>query len=280
MSPFVMIEAALDQALLFLPLALGLLITFVVMRITDLTVDGSFVLGAAVFAKSATTGLPSLSLPLAILAGMIAGLFSALVAHRIAPLLASILVLFMLQSLNLILMGRPNISLLEVDLMPVDSFSLLFYNLLLLPLLALFLHSLPGILLRAYGDHPLLLERQGFSSLWIRAMGLALSNGLVAFSGALSAQKGGYADTQMGLGIVLIGIGTLASGKQLTNRLFTNKAFHAGYELLSCGLGVFVYFLTLHSLLHYGVPFLYLKLMMGAFLIAVMMRQGGEDGAR
>ena len=275
MSSFYLMSAVVHQALLFLPMALGIFITYRVMRLTDLTVDGSFVLGAAVFAKCSSLGIAHPIL-YALGAGMLCGCLTSIVMEKVRPLLAGILVLFILQSFNLMIMGRPNISLLNTQTIPVHTAALICYTLAICSALGLTLRCKAGLLLRAYGDNPDLLQDQGYSSLVIRSAGLALSNALVVFSGVLTAQSSGFADTQMGQGMVLIGIGTVVLGQQLIKQMVNCVSFNPGIELLSCFCGVLLYFTTMHFLLSIGVPFLFLKMLIGVCLAIIMMYTGSS----
>ena len=265
----------LEQSLLFLPLTLGIFVSYRVLRCTDLTVDGSFVLGAAVFARCAVggpgAGLGQLA---ALAAGGLAGVAVSLVQRRVHPLLAGILVLFILHSLNLQVMGRPNISLLGVQGRIEGCFPLLAIALVLVVGMILLLRSRGGLLLRAFGNNPRLLRQQGRSPELLRMSGLVLSNALVAFCGAMTAQVNGYADVQMGFGMVMIGIGTVVLGQQLLQRVVDAQRFRPLFEIGACGLGVLVYFSVLHLFLSFGVDPLYLKMLLGVALIGCMMTRG------
>lgn len=262
----------LEQSLLFLPLSLGIFFSYRILRCTDLTVDGSFVLGAAVFAKLASSGSGSLIAQLAaLLSGALAGIFVSAIQTRIPSLLSGILVLFILNSLNLHVMGRPNISLLNVPCLPHHLTALLCIGGALLTTSFILLHSRIGLLLRAFGNNPKLIQQQGYSPYGIRTLGLVLSNGLVASCGALTAQVNGYADIQMGFGMVLIGIGTVALGQRCLQALSSSQRFSPSRELFSCLVGVLLYFSTLHCFLSLGISPLYLKMAIGFCLIALMM---------
>lgn len=279
--------ATIEQGLLFLPLALGIFIAFRILRITDLTVDGSFILGASVFAVIVSNRSGALSFGmilvtllatfLGLFSGVLAGVFTAVISRKIPSLLAGILTLFILQSLNLIVMGRPSIALPHQGLPPLSISALLGYNaVLIFALLAIFQSRL-GLILRCYGDNPALLKRRGYSLLLIRAAGLGLSNFLVSFSGILNACACGYADIQMGQGVVLIGIGTIVLGRQVLMPVVEKKCFSRTLEICACLVGVALYFFVLHLLLSLGVPFLFLKMLIGLLLILVIF-QSYEPG--
>lgn len=270
----------LEQSVLFLPLSLGIFMSYRVLRCTDLTVDGSFVLGAAVFARCAVAGGGApLGQLAAVAAGALAGCAVSLVQRRVQPLLAGILVLFILHSFNLQVMGRPNISLLGIEGLLNTGPVLAGTALVICVGLYVLLSSRGGLALRAFGNNPRLLRQQGRSPELLRMAGLALSNSLVALSGAMTAQVNGYADVQMGFGMVMIGIGTVVLGQQLMQRLSVRPNFCPHVELAACGLGVLVYFSALHGCLAFGVDPLYLKMLLGLALIACMM-SGGADYAQ
>lgn len=281
MNSLYIVRAAIEQSLLFLPLALGIFLSYRILRITDLTVDGSFVLGAAVFAKTASMSHePTLLLILAVslFLGMSAGVLTALIAKRVPALLASILTLFILQSLNLLVMGKPNIALGAGRVLSTSPLSLVAMNACIITALYLLLKSRFGLMLRAYGDNPALLKHQGASLVIIRAAGLGLSNALVAFSGILNACSSGFADIQMGQGVVLIGIGTIVLGLQVFSGILPSSYFSIPLEIFAALTGVFLYFLTLHLLLFLGVPFLFLKMLVGGLLIFVMIYSKSKEG--
>lgn len=269
----------LSQSMLFLPLALGIYISYVVLRATDLTVDGSFVLGAAIFARLLTANVPSgWAFLAAAVGGMLAGFGVSLIQlrGRINSLLAGILALFMLYSINFDVMGRPNIGLFSGPtlgkLIGIDSmngnwvFAGLFVFILIV-FLSLFLISRYGLVLRAFGEHSLLLRRLGHRIEYYRFAGFAMSNALVACCGALTAEINGYADLNMGFGMALTGIGAVVIGRQILKPLYRQHRFHLPLELGGCLLGVFLYFLAINLFLAWGVNPINLKLLLGLILV-------------
>lgn len=270
---------ALAQSMLFLPLALGIYISYVILRATDLTVDGSFVLGAAIFARLITANIaPGWSLLAAGLGGIIAGLGVSLIQFkgRINSLLAGILALFMLYSINFDVMGRPNISLFNtpnlgglfgIDNMNGNWWFIFILVLIIILLLSLFLLTRFGLTLRAFGDHPQLLKRLGHRIEIYRFIGFALSNMLVAWCGALTAEINGYADLGMGFGMALTGIGTVVIGRQILKPLYRQHSFHLPWEFGGCVIGVFLYFLAINEFLAWGVNPINLKLLLGIILV-------------
>ncbi len=265
-----MIEHIITQFLLFLPLCLGIYISFSVLRLTDLTTDGSFMLGAGTFAVCITNGFgfyPSLFL--AIGAGAIVGAFVAYIQKNkaIDSLIAGVLALFMLQGVNLIVMGKPNISLLGVETNRVIMMT--FIPILLLGVI--FLFSSPfGLILRGFGENSALLERFGYNPHIIRTLGLMLSNALAAFSGVLTALVFGYADLSMGLGVTLTGIGALMVGLYLVKDRKVKRSGLIANDLVGVMIGIFIYFFILNGFLLLGVDPVYLKIAMGLVLISFL----------
>lgn len=270
----------LEQAALFLPFTLGVYLTYQVLQKPDLTVDGSFVLGAAIYGLCRLGGLPLIpAMALGTTAGALAGLGTSLLQYRdrMSGLIAGILALFILQSLNLLIMGSPNLNLLAHPglIQPAAgavglAIKIGIPSLLLLMGLGLMLGSQFGLRLYAFGENPHLLHRMGFSAELYRALGLAISNGLVALSGILTTQYQGYVDVGMGAGLVLIGIATVIIGQHLAAAMQIRSRYGI---LLCCGVGTTFYFAAMNGLLSIGVDPLYLKLSVGAGLAATLYFQ-------
>ncbi len=271
--------SVLTQALTFLPLAVGISVSYHILRATDMTIDGSFVIGAAVFAKLVSMGTPPLFAGLmALLGGALAGMMSAFIQRggRVDPLLAGVLATFILSSLNLVIMGKPNISLLEQQTLVSSAFSIsdtvgwllvALYSSLFCGFTLLVLKSGFGLRLRAFGDNPLLLLRMGTNIEFLRVCGFALTNMLAAASGCLTAQTVGYADIGMGFGMTLTGIGAIILGRQILGRFGKRMYFRAGMEMLACLLGVVLYFFALNLLLRMDFDPIYLKMILGIVLV-------------
>ena len=206
----------LEQGLVYGLMSLGVYITFRILDFPDLTVDGSFPLGAAVAAAGLVGGLhPALALGLAALAGAGAGAVTGVLhtRFRISGLLSGILTMTALYSINLRVMGgRPNVPLLRVvnlfDLV-VDwgidrrwAAVLVFFVFCLIGKLALdwFLHSQVGLAMRATGDNEQMLRSLGGSTDTMKLLGLTLANGFVGLSGGLVAAYQGFADVNLGQG--------------------------------------------------------------------------------
>lgn len=221
---------AVELGLVFAFVAIGVFLAFRVLDFPDLTVDGSFPLGAAVAAVLITIGInPWLAAVVAMLAGAAAGTVTAFlnVRFRILNLLASILTMIALFSVNLRVMGKPNVALINADTMLSPFFGLglrevyvrpLFVGVLVvIAVIAVwrFLESDAGLAMRATGANPRMSRAQGIDTSWQVYLGLALSNALVALGGALFAQTNGFADVTSGVGTIVVGLAAVIIGETL-----------------------------------------------------------------
>ncbi|MQY47920.1 ABC transporter permease [Rhizobiales bacterium RZME27] len=221
---------AVELGLVFAFVAIGVFLAFRVLDFPDLTVDGSFPLGAAVAAVLITIGInPWIAAAAAMLAGGAAGTVTAFlnVRFRILNLLASILTMIALFSVNLRVMGKPNVALINADTMLSPFFGLglrevyvrpLFVGVLVvIAVIAVwrFLESDAGLAMRATGANPRMSRAQGIDTSWQVYLGLALSNALVALGGALFAQTNGFADVTAGVGTIVVGLAAVIIGETL-----------------------------------------------------------------
>lgn len=241
---------ALEIGLVYSLVALGVFLSFRVLNFPDLTVDGSFPLGAAVTAALIVAGAdPYLATGVAMLAGAAAGMVTAFLnlRFRILHLLASILTMIALYSINLRIMGRPNLALITEPtvLSPFEGLGLpgfylkpLFALVVLLVaggLLARFLASDYGLGLRATGANPRMARAQGVATGRSTYFGMALSNAMVALGGALFAQMNGFADITMGTGTIVVGLAAVIVGEVvLRSRLII-------IAVVACVLGSVLY---------------------------------------
>jgi putative ABC transport system permease protein len=245
---------ALETGLIYGLVAFGIYISFRVLDFPDLTVDGSFPLGAAVSAVLIIHGWnPWIATGAAVLAGMAAGSVTALlnVKLKILNLLASILTMIALYSVNLRVMGRPNVALLseQTVLTPWYDLGLAYHQVpvvlfLIVVLVALFLlwrfmKSETGLAMRATGANPRMARAQGIATGGMIVLGVALSNGLVGLAGALFAQSQGAADVTMGVGVIVIGLASLIGGEALITPSTVIRA------LLACVVGAIIYRLAI-----------------------------------
>ncbi len=224
------LSGSIEQGLAYGVLALGVYITFRVLHFADLTVDGTFPLGAAVAATLIVAGAsPIVAVVVAFLAGMAAGALTGFMhtKMRIAGLLASILTMTALYSVNLRIMGRPNVPLLRQPTLFTHlsewGFDHPLQALVVFGLLAVavklgidwFLSTEIGLAVRATGDTPAMIRSLGVDTDAMIVLGLAFSNGLVALAGAMMAQYQGYADVGMGLGTIITGLASVILGQAL-----------------------------------------------------------------
>lgn len=253
---------SLYEGLAFGFVAIGVYLTFRVLAFPDLTVDGSFPLGAAVAAMLIVNGVnPFLAILAAFGAGICAGLATSLLNTKlkIPALLASILVMTALYSVNLRIMGRPNVPLLrETTIFALASQlpgleTRLACQLMIAGALAAivffilnwFLRTEIGLALRATGDNEQMVRGAGVDTDKTTILGVSIANGLVAFSGGVVAQGQGFADVGMGIGMIVMGLASVIIGEAL----FRPKG--VARLLLAALGGSFVYRLVISIALRY-----------------------------
>lgn len=269
-----------SQGLLWSLLALGVYITFRVLDIADLTVEGSFPLGASVAVTLLVKDVnPVTAILAAALAGGLAGVVTGLLHTklRIPALLAGILTMIALYSVNLRIMGKANVSLLGKDTaftLVESTFGVAYSQaVLLVGVLACVLFSVLmywffgteiGAAIRATGYNPQMIRAQGVDTNIMLLIGLFFSNALVAVAGALVAQSNGFADVGMGVGTIVIGLASVIIGEVL----FGTRSFKN--SLVSVVLGSIVYRLVIAIVLQMGMPPNDLKLFT-AVLVAIAL---------
>lgn len=240
---------AIEMGLIFGLIGIGVYLSFRVLDFPDLTVDGSFPLGAAVAAILIVEGLnPWLATFIAMLAGSLAGLITAWlnVRWKILHLLASILTMTALYSVNLRVMGRPNIAFLnqETVFTPFETLfsrtpgGIALAGLIIVSVIALlyrFLSSEIGLAMRATGKNPRMAIAHGVRTPLIVISGIALSNSIIALAGALYAQNQGFADINMGQGTIVIGLAAVLIGEAFWQ---TRSVF---FSLVACSIGAIVH---------------------------------------
>ena len=221
------LESTLPQALIFAPYVLGIAYTYSVIRKTDLTPEGSFVLGGVTFAQAImASNNYFFATIVATLVGSLSGALTRIIQRysSINDILSGLLVVFMLYSINLIILGRPNISLFQFEIPDWMTLGLSQTNIaalisLLLVLAVTFgMKGKFGLRCIAYGSNPTQLEKLGASSHKTALATFMLSNGLAAFAGAQTAITHGFADVNMGLGTAFVGITTCVIGQTLYPR--------------------------------------------------------------
>ncbi len=254
---------ALEQGLAYGIAALGVFLTYRILDFPDLTVDGSFVTGAAIASILLKRyGIdPFTVLPLAFIAGMFAGMVTGILNTKlgIKDLLAGVLTMIMLYSINLRIMGRPNISLLRVPTAtrliaaawsPLGGMAVVAFIALITfavkAVLDSFLRTEIGFALRATGESEGMITAHGVNTATMKLVGLSLANGLVALSGGLVAQYSGFADVGMGIGTIVTGLAAVIIGGALI------RSRRVGWMTTSVLLGSIVYRLAVVLALRYG----------------------------
>ncbi|WP_244518982.1 ABC transporter permease [Parapedobacter composti] len=273
--------AAIIQALCFGPLVLGLFLSMKVFSIPDITTDGSYTLGAVITAVGFSNGYPlAATIVLAMSGGALAGCCTAWIHTRlrIHALLAGILVMTGLYSVNLVLLGRSNMPLIGY----IDIFAwlgvfdeadhntlavLVFVLAVLFAVMNFMLRSDFGIAMRATGDSEPMIRAQGVNTVRMKLYGLAIANALVAFSGFLMAQFQGFTDINMGIGIVISGLGAVIIGDTLINLLNVRSI---PFMLACVLLGVVVFQLLLAVALSIGVDASLLKLTTSMLVLTIV----------
>lgn len=281
-----LIISTIDQGLLWSLLSLGVFITFRILKFPDMTVEGSFPLGAALSAIMLQQHNLVLSLLVAFIGGCLAGLVTAILYNyfHVQSLLAGILTLTGLYSVNLRILGQANLAIGDqhnlyqhpfLQQLTVDQ-RLLLLNLIIivvaLLVLALLLYTEFGQALIAAGDNPTMALSQGIAVKRTKTIGIVLSNGLIALAGGLVAQYNGFADVNMGIGVMVIGLSAIIIGERLlVGRHFISK-------LISIILGSIVYRLILLLVLQLGFNAndfkLFSAVILAIFIIAPQQKKG------
>lgn len=232
-------------------LALGVFITFRVLSIPDLTVDGSFTFGVAVSAVFTAGGHPFLGLPAALAAGAAAGIVTGFLQTKagIHPILAGILTMSGLYTVNITVMQSPNLSLIDSDkffsfaceIVPVFDKStvklicVLLLCLTVVLLLALFFKTVLGLCILATGNNESMVRASSINTTATKMIALALANGLVALSGGIVAQYQGFADINSGSGMIVVGLASVIIGEAV----FGRRSLTVGLISAVCGSVVY-----------------------------------------
>ncbi len=213
-----LLMTSIEQGLIFAVLAIGVFITYKLLDVADLSVEGTFPFGAFVFAKFISMGVnPLISTLMAFLFGTLAGLLTSIMFTKlkIKPLLSGILTMTILYSINLRINGKSNIPLFSYGSIYDLGLTILILAIIVLSIkviMDLFLKTEIGYLLTATGDNEALVKSLGENSNKYKIMGLMISNGLVALSGALMAQYQGFADITMGSSIIVVALASIIIG--------------------------------------------------------------------
>lgn len=277
------LPGAVAQGLIWGIMAIGAYITFRILDIADLTVDGTLCTGGAVCIMMMQSGHNVwVSLLVALIAGLLAGMVTGLL-HTfmgIPAILAGILTQLGLYSVNLKIMGKSNqainvdkfdllVSLRYIKNVPIYRNTILLVAVIIVVLIAFlywFFGTELGCSLRATGCNDRMSRAQGINTDFNRVLGLMISNGLVAFSGALLSQYQGFADINMGRGAIVIGLAAVIIGEALFGKIFHNF----GFRLLGVALGSIVYYFVLQIVIWLGIDTDLLKLLSAA-VVAVFL---------
>ncbi len=273
---------AINLGFLYAFMAMGVFITFRIHDFPDITVDGSFVTGAAVTAVLLTAGVnPLIALALSFMAGACAGVITAFIHTRfnINGLLAGILVMTGLYSINLHIMGRSNIPLLnqpgvvtflkQVNPgLPYEIWLCTVFCAVILAfwaLVSLFFRTDFGITMRAVGNNPAMAGSLGVNVDMVKTFGIALANGFVAISGSLVAQYQGFADVGMGIGSIVFGLAAVIIGESIAR----TRSIYG--KILSVIIGSIVFRLMVAFALYVGLNPIDLKLITALFVLIILV---------
>ena len=281
--------SAIAQGLIWGIVAIGIYVTYKILDIADLTVDGSLCTGGATCVILLVNGCPMwLALICSILVGMLAGLITGILITKlkIPAILAGILTQLALYSINLHIMGFGTTSFSKSNLpISVDKYSLLvssryvrelslrnpiivviLFVAIVIAILYWFFGTELGCSIRATGANQFMARSQGINTDKTKVIGLVISNSLVALSGALLSQYQGFADINMGRGAIVIGLAAVIIGEQLFDKVFKNFAL----KLFACVLGAIIYYLVIQFVLKLGLSTDDLK-MLTAIVVAIFL---------
>ena len=275
------ILGALELGGIFAVLSLGLYISYKVLNIPDLTVDGSFTLGTAVSAMFTINSLPYLGILASFVIGAIAGMVTGLLITKlkIMPLLSGILTMTGLYSINLAIMNdTPTISLFDKTtifsgLSGITAYAkiIIIYIIvvLIVVILDLFLRTQLGLSLRACGDNEDMVRASSIDTDKMKVLGLAIANGFVAMSGAIFAQHQSFADVNSGIGMMVIGLASIIVGMTFIKK---EKII---FQLTAVVFGAIFYRGVLTMALQLGLPSGYLKLLSALLVVIAIASTNG-----
>lgn len=276
-----MLQATIEQSLIFAIMVLGVYISFRILNFPDMTVDGTFPLGAAISAKLLTMGInPYFSLVVVLLAGALAGAITGIihVKLKVKDLLAGILIMTALYSVNLRIMGKSNIPLFEEDNIFNTDYSIMITIVVLILISKILLDYLLktkfGFALKALGDNENLVISLGLNEEKYKIYGLMIANAFVAFSGAILAQYQGFADVGMGTGTIVIGLASIIIG----DTLFGKSRKIAGTTIVI--IGSIIYRGVIALTLSMGMDASDLKLITSVIVILILWIQRQKDKRR
>ena len=270
------IQGALELGLIFAIMSLGIFISFRILNIPDLTIDGTFTLGTSVSAIFAVNGHPVLGVIFALIAGGLAGCVTGFLQTKmkVQPILAGILTMTALYSVNLRVMGqKPNLSLFDRESIFSGLTRLIgeeYANLVMIALILVvsivviffFLKTQLGMSLRATGDNEDMVRASSINSDAMKIMGLAIANAFVALAGAILAQYQSFSDVSGGIGMMVVGLASIIVGEAIFGRKSIIRS------LLAVVIGAVVYRFVLTIALRIGLEAGDLKLF-SAILVTI-----------
>ncbi len=266
--------SAIELGLIYSLMVLGLFISYRILNIPDLTVDGSFTLGAAVAVVATLAGHPVLGLLLAALAGAAAGFVTALLQTKmkIQPILAGIITMTALYSINLMVMdNKANLPLAQGESIYHNLPGMLLSGLAAIgvaAVLVLFLQTPAGLAVRATGDNEAMVRSSSINADRMKMAGLSIANACVALSGALIAHYNCYAEVRMGIGMVVIGLASLIVGEIAVGLLVRRAIILSG--AVAAIVGSVLYRLIIAQALEWNFSSSSLKLIT-AIIVAMAM---------
>ena len=276
------LPGSISQGLIWGIMAIGVYLTYRILDVADLTVDGSFATAGAVAVVLILNGCNLwLAMLLAFVAGLIAGAITGLLhtLMGIPPILAGILTQLSLYSINLKIMGKANqsINVNQTDLLISLRWvkELAFHNplitvgvvlVILIAVIYWFFGTETGCALRATGANINMSRAQGINTNLNKVLGIMISNGLVAFSGAFLAQYQGFSDVKMGQGAIVIGLAAVIIGEAIFGKIFKNFAL----RLLGVALGSVIYYIVVQAVITLGLDANLLKLL-SAVIVAIFL---------
>lgn len=273
-------SSAIIQSFAFAGMCLGIFLTLKIFNIPDITTDGSFTLGGAVTAVMLINNHnPFITLFVVLCAGAFAGIITGFIHTqlKVNALLAGILTMTALYSINLMIMGRSNIPLLDVRNTfsffsadygsQTEGFVLLSFVLMLLIIIGWLLHTDFGIAMRTTGNNETMARASGVNTSVMKIYGLALANALTALSGYMMVQYQGFADINMGIGIVISGLGSVMIGEAILKILRKDNLW---LQIIFVVTGAVAFRLVLALALSAGLNPNYLKLVTAGIVLFIV----------
>lgn len=267
----------LEQAFIFFPLVCAIYFSYIVLKITDISVDATMVLGAAVTAKLLLLNIhPIIATIVAIFAGFTAGGCVAFIQYKdkINDIISGLLMSFILYSINLNIMAQPHLMIMNTTTL-VKIFGkttlIMILNIITIVSCILIMRLNLGLKLRGFGENKFLMSKLGYNIELYRFLGLGISGALAAITGSMMSQIYGYADVNMGFGMAITAISAIVIGFQLSKKIPFLKdklsAHHILIEFISCIIGVMSYFSIMHFLIKIEINPINFKLIMAIIII-------------